>query len=452
VEPAILHATLALGSAHRKESFDDGRPKEPCAALDTHQEFMLREYSEAIRALQPHFSKSQDRKSAHVALATCALFTFFENLLGRYAAGRAHLHSGLRLLAEHYAPVAHPDTQLVSTKPRGYVDDWIIEIFSRLHIQAALLGQGLPGICPRLPKFPAEPTPTYFKSTNQAGNYMDRLMFDILHLAEQASTPTDATGDSSPPVDVRDGQQRLRKDLMSWLSAYNATPTDDREAFSSMDLFYIRIPRAYHTMFTIILNTISWPACEMMYDYYTEDFMSLIKQLVDIWKAHTARPAWHLNLGMPDFPPKMAHSVGDKGWLPLVHFVAVKCRVHRIRRQAIRLLGQTMHKEGIWDSTLTLAVAKEVVRIEEGDYYQALEVDDDFDVVSIPTERDIALPPLPEYRRISNVQVGLPEHSLGALTLEYDQRRKDGGGMKRKKRQYDLRVRQWSDSASAMAS
>jgi hypothetical protein len=167
VEPAILHAVLALGSAHRRHSYEDGKPY---TALDSQQVFMLREYSKAIHSLQPHFS-NWDRRSVHVALATCALFTFMEYLLGRYAAANAHLHSGLRLLSDVYSPIDHSGGRVAATKSRRYVDVWIIEVFMRLHVQAAILGHGLTELYYKLPRFPDTPIPSVFQSTNQAAHY-----------------------------------------------------------------------------------------------------------------------------------------------------------------------------------------------------------------------------------------------------------------------------------------
>ncbi|KAI0451153.1 hypothetical protein F5B21DRAFT_389240 [Xylaria acuta] len=447
VEPAILHAVLALGSAHQNESLEQGKPKEPRAALDPRQVFMLREYGKAIRSLQCHFS-GQDRRSVHVALITCILFTFFENLLGRYATANAHLHSGLRLLSETYVSVRDSVGASVPAKPRGYIDDWIIESFARLHVQAALLGQGLPGLYPVLPVYPTTPIPRAFASTNQAAHYMDRLLLDALHLAHQCSLLDESATDPALPAGFNDGQQRLRTELRLWLATYDATNPDVREGFSDIDKFYFKLLRGYHTIATLITNTCTWPACETMYDRYTADFISLIERLIMIWKAHVARPVWHHAPWVTEMPRRISHSVGDKGWIPLLYFVAVKCRVHRIRLQAIKLLSQTMHKEGIWDSRLVLIITREILRIEEGDYYQGFEKDDGFSVVSIPTERDVTLPPLPDYHRLYNIHVGLPEHSMGILTLEYDQRRENGVGAVRKKRCYDLEERHWVDAAN----
>ncbi|KAI0412273.1 hypothetical protein F5X98DRAFT_355368 [Xylaria grammica] len=446
-EPAILHAALALGSAHQKESLEEGKPTDTGTALDSQQKFMLREYGEAIRSLQPHLS-GQDKRSIHVALAACALFTFFENLLGRYAAAKAHLHSGLKLLAEIYGPVDDSADVVVTATPRGYVDDWIIESFARLHVQAALLGQGLLGLFPRLPVFPASPIPTFFESSNQAAHHMDRLMLDILHLEEQCSLPADNTLGTELHTVLHDRQQRLGRELRLWLMAYNATNLEVSENFSPVDEFYMKILGGYHTMATLIIKTSTRPARESMYDLYTADFVSLIDQLVTIWKAHVARPAWRPNPATTEMPRRISHSVGDKGWIPLLYFVAVKCRIHRIRLQAVRLMSQTLHKEGIWNSRLALVLAKEIIRVEEGDFYQGFDIDDRFSIIGIPTEQDIALPPLPDHCRLYNIHVGLPSHSMGILTLEYEKRRDGVKNVDRGIRCYDLQVRRWVDAVN----
>jgi hypothetical protein len=444
-EPAILHAALALGSAHQKETLRDEEHKGPLAVLDAQQQFMLCEYSQAIRGLQPHFS-NQDQRSIQVALVTCALFTFFENILGRYVAAKAHLHCGLRLLAEMHAPVSQSeDDHTVTTHPRGYVDDWIIEVFMRLHVQAALLGQGLASLYSRLPVFPLGPIPVAFQSAQQAGNHLDRLLLGILHFAEQCC-PSNKITNSILPAQMLSRKQKLQGELDLWLAAYRSTIV---EAFPPIEKFYMKIPCAYHTMATIILNACPWSACETVFDCFTAEFLFLIKQLVEIWKAHVARPVWRVDSRIPpESPLKMSHSVGDKGWLPLLYFVAVKCRVHRIRHQASRLLAKTVHKEGTWDACLTMSLAREIIRIEEGDFYQDFSRYDDFNVTDMPTERDLLLPVLPDCRRLYNIQVQLPENARGVLAIEYDTKQNDAKGFERRKRWYDLQTRSWADTIS----
>ncbi|KAI1274559.1 hypothetical protein F5Y07DRAFT_372755 [Xylaria sp. FL0933] len=443
-ESSIFHAILALSSAHQKESLDEDKPIEDCTTLDSQQKFMLQEYGESIRSLQSHLI-SQDRRSLQVALTTCAIFTFLENLLGRYHTANAHLHSGLRLLAEVYGPVDCLAGEMVTATSRGYVDNWIIEIFVRLHVQAALWGQGLLSLYPRLPVFPITPIPAIFENANQAAQHMDRLILDILHLSERSSGPDDSAVNPTHGIVLNNRRQSLLRELEIWSAAYHATNVQLCEGFAPVDEFYMKVLRGYYIMAVLMLSTCTWPVYEMVYDFYTAGFLELLEQLIVIWKAHVARPAWRINPATADMPRKISHSVGDKGWNPLLYFLAVKCRVHRIRLQAIRLLSQTSHKEGIWDAWLAIIVAKEIMRIEEGDYYQGLDINDKFSMMSMPTEQDLALPPLPECRRLYNTRVGLPEHAMGTLTLEYDQKLDNAIGTVRRKRCYDLKVRHWVD-------
>ncbi|KAI0206701.1 hypothetical protein F4808DRAFT_3919 [Astrocystis sublimbata] len=433
VEPAILHAVLALASAHQNETLEQGRSQELCVPLHCQQPFMLHEYGKAIRSLRPHFS-GQGSKSVQVALIACTLFTFFENLLGRYTAANTHLHSGLRLLSEVYVP----------SKPRGYVDDWIIETFARLHVQAALLGQGLLELCPRLPVYPTSPTPRTFASASEAAHFINRILLDALYLRDQCALSNKPARGKTFAASVETGLQRLQAELDTWLAAYDYTASDPacNTVISPEDAFYLKVLRGYHTVTGIVVRTCTPHPRETLYDSCTAEFLHLVEQMVAIWQAHIVRPVWH-HSPWADGTRRISHSVGDKGWVPLLYFVAVKCRIHRVRLQAIKLLSQTIHKEGIWDSRLALAIAKEVVRIEEGDDHQ--DSDDNFSFISIPTEQDITLPSLPDHLRLYNIQVGLPQHSKGVLTLEYEQRFEDADVSLRKKRCYDLKTGSWKD-------
>ncbi|KAI8633594.1 hypothetical protein F5Y19DRAFT_246211 [Xylariaceae sp. FL1651] len=198
-------------------------------------------------------------------------------------------------------------------------------------------------------------------------------------------------------------------------------------------------------MATVILNTCTWPACEMIYDFYIDTFILLLEQLIDIWRSHVANPAWHHHPLITEIPTRISHSISNKGWIPLLYFIAIKCRVHRIRLQAIKLLAKTPHKEGVWNGELMLVVVQEIMRIEEGNYYQDLETDDSFNIFSLPTEQNVSLPPLPESHRLYNVQLGLPEHSMGLLSLKYEQIRENGHGAEAKTRCYDLQTQNWVD-------
>ena len=69
---------------------------------------------------------------------------------------------------------------------------------------------------------------------------------------------------------------------------------------------------------------------------------------------------------LPDGALDMHRSILDLGWIPLLYFAATKCRVPRLRREALSLLGRTSHREGIWDARIASLVARRVVEVEEG--------------------------------------------------------------------------------------
>ncbi|CZT47183.1 uncharacterized protein RSE6_07717 [Rhynchosporium secalis] len=104
-EPAVLHAVIALGSAHRIE--DDSlmfRNKLSSDRKETHnidrrQVFTIQEYSKAISILRTRVTNDKSR-SLRVVLITCVLFVTLELLRGENENAQAHTESGWRLMKE----------------------------------------------------------------------------------------------------------------------------------------------------------------------------------------------------------------------------------------------------------------------------------------------------------------------------------------------------------------
>lgn len=104
----------------------------------------------------------------------------------------------------------------------------------------------------------------------------------------------------------------------------------------------------------------------------------------------------------------------------------VKCRNHRIRLQAIKLLYFTIHREGIWDAKIAACVARKVMEIEERDFYKDADTADDFHFLSLPPNGNLLLPVLPESYRMHEVQILLPDGPQEKVTFRYKLRRDDG--------------------------
>ncbi|KAF4460914.1 Transcriptional regulatory moc3 [Fusarium albosuccineum] len=80
-EPAVFHAAVALGAAHKREML---LATGTVALVPDEQEcFILRQYNAAISHLQHHLAAGVDDKdSAHVAAIACMLFICLEFLRG----------------------------------------------------------------------------------------------------------------------------------------------------------------------------------------------------------------------------------------------------------------------------------------------------------------------------------------------------------------------------------
>jgi hypothetical protein len=104
----------------------------------------------------------------------------------------------------------------------------------------------------------------------------------------------------------------------------------------------------------------------------------------------------------------MSHSLVDIGWIAPLYYTALKCRIHRVRLQAIRLLEEASHQEGIWDSKIAAGVARCVVEIEERGSYDHVNKVDDFLLSTSPEVSELSMPTLPESFRIREIQVIMP--------------------------------------------
>jgi hypothetical protein len=175
-------------------------------------------------------------------------------------------------------------------------------------------------------------------------------------------------------------------------------------------------------MATIMTNTCLSPSSDRLYSSHTNSFVTMIMKAIYLRK-HAPKLAGILH----GKTTEKSKTIVDIGWIPPLYYIVVKCRVHRVRLQAIKLLESTgeNHQEGTWDSTIAACVAKKVMEIEERDFYANLGIDDDFAFDSAPKERDFLLPTLPEEYHMHDVQVALPEDRMGKIVLSFCQEGKD---------------------------
>lgn len=415
-EPAVLHAALALSSVHRLNGVEDTirNVKIRDSIPDKQEEFTLRQYTKAIGHLQPHFS-AKDMASIRVALITCALFICLDLFRGHYTTALAHLHSGLKLLRNirNYSGM-WDEGLMVPTSSGEPIDDWIAETFFRLHLQARLFNQG--SSYPRVLLKPVEyeVMPIKFQSMYQARKHLDRLLEEIVYLTERGKLQGWSTDEMTRP-EIVDRQSFLQETLTSWFDIYKASRASLIAEFDGPvhGKFVYDLLHLYHIMAIIMAHACLWPTCESIFDLHADNFMSMITIAITLRRA----PSSDSN--------GMSRSVADMAWIPPLYYIAIKCRIHRIRLHAIKLLRSSSHKEGIWDGAISACIAQKVMETEERDFYKDATNADDFDIRKPPEEQNLLLRALPKSYRVHDVQVLLPNDPLQNIILSCRRRKEN---------------------------
>lgn len=409
-EPAVWHAVLALGSAHQREGKLESLGRENRgSSVDEQEQFTLRQYSKAIRQLQPHFS-NKTRASIRVALVTCLVFICVEILRGNYRSGHQHLKSGMRLLD--------------CMEDRGFThdpsDDWLVEALCSFNLQAMLLGQGS-GARDRHIRNREETMPLVFNSLRQARKSLDELLGQVAHL-EASYRNEGVLEDRTPSKEELGLRQRLKTDLVLWHHAFEASKDTLRaQLWAPLYAISSQVLLLFHAMATIMADT-CLRRDELVYDAHTHNFVSMINQAIQF-----VSTVFTVDLsGTPfEHKPDLCHFVSDIGWIPPMYYIATKCRVHRVRMQAIRLLGSATSREGLWNSVLSTSIARRVMEIEE---QSILKQDgaDEFGLIDAIEEGGLELPSVPGVARVSDVQAVLPSGYTEANIMICRRQRTDG--------------------------
>ena len=416
-EPAVLHAVLTLSSVHKRNSFNGNDQSGRNDSPDEQEQFMLQNYSKAIRHLQPLFS-TKDKASVRVALITCVVFICLEFLRGHFQTAQTHLQNGLKVLRELQIPSKGDDVFLLLKSSRNSIDDWIVEAFTRLNFQVELFKQSYqhPGFVVQA-SGPEPPVPI-FHTLNEAWQQLERLLNKVFHLTEQGRQQQNPNNLSiGYPSALLEHQQHIQAELARWLDTYRAS----REDLQTQDPGGLArgLLCVYHTMANIMAGACLRLGGESIFDCYVEQFVLLINQSANMWGITSSGARVRARSG---HYKNMSRSIVDIGWIPPLYYAALKCRVHRVRLQAIRLIESASHREGIWDSKIAACVARKVMEIEETDFYRDVDTADDFPLSSSPGSRDLSLTTLPQSYRIHEVKVVLSNGLMDSVALFYRQK------------------------------
>jgi hypothetical protein len=396
-EPAVTHAVIALSSAHRKDTC-----RRQCLYPKQDDEFTLKQYSKAIRYLQPLLAR-KDGASIAVVLVTCLLFIILEYTRGQHSNAAVHLVNGLKVLGNLHRGSASSVQGVLIIKPpyKRAIDKALFQGFATLHVQARLFGNKVSDLALLLQATKSEmPTPT-FASLEEARDSLYKLLHGILLMSERMKA---ATASAHPQPNLVKASDIALAHLTTWSATYDKTIEVSKSQLNQEKLAYSLLLN-YHNMATIMCKSIL-SSEESNYSNYTEDFAAIVRRFIECWKYHSS--AHHEETISID---------ADVGWIPPLYYAALKCRTHRIRSYAIQLLRSAPHKEGVWDSRLAAIVADKVRQLEEHGNLHDLLPESEFAVDDASRLEDLSQPPfLPEMNLFHDVQFGLPEDGSVAIT------------------------------------
>ncbi|KAK9851219.1 transcriptional regulator family: Fungal Specific TF [Penicillium brevicompactum] len=462
-EPAVRHAVIALASAHRFEQRFD--PRFPDAPDPVNEQFTLQQYNKAILHLRT--KTTQTSHSLRVALITCMLFVTLEYLRGQYLMGSAHLRYGMRLLTEISASTSKSAMTPKILRPKeDFAYNALVDTYAQLGIQSAMFGHIPSNMC-LVTQDPQSTIPYIFSSLLEArrsiDDHLNRIHCLKRHFRDQRPDNIQ---------EMSEVQSCILADLVLWRKAYNASLARlESHNTSGRDKFGYLLLRVYHEMATIMASVCLAGSedSEMIFDEYTENFITIMSGLIDMWKSWTSanfpdqdlsklteessnfREIFEKFQNMSDtnvfFESSLLeileHSseindilktpdcggsgfTVETGYIPPFYYTALKCRVPRIRRQAVRALRAAPHREGVWNGPLLASVLEAVIKIEEADLYKGESRVHSPVGFLLPRPDDLLVPKVPAEARISDVKVILPDHVPGEVYINYRKKAADG--------------------------
>lgn len=214
-------------------------------------------------------------------------------------------------------------------------------------------------------------------------------------------------------------KKRLEASLGLWLQTFDVCfPASTTAQGSRWVKLGIPLLRIHYSMASVMISACLEPGNEMLYDSHTISFASIVRQAVDLWNL-TLQEHNIVNIWQDYIAPEPSFTAGT-GFIPPLYFTALKCRVPKIRREAINLILSAPHREGLWDGLLAAQVANRIMMIEEKNCrsHAGISVSSDLITDSRSTMAGgVSL--IPKTARVHQSSVILPHKTGGKAILVY---------------------------------
>ncbi|KAF2026855.1 hypothetical protein EK21DRAFT_73176, partial [Setomelanomma holmii] len=358
-EPSVRHALIALGYLHSTETGSLRHARSRFAG-QRESGVLLYHYNKSVRSLVDRIGESS--YSPEIGLVTCLLFVCMEFLRGNYHTAFQHLTNGYKIITEYqekkqltFAPSPQSMTSQTSSASsfslNTMIEDELRPIFVRAMASALLYGVEADASLeipePSLQHYKQlrienirEAQLSAFELRNQSIILIRNLSRRIFHEHDKPLIPEEI-----------EQQQQMLQCQQAW--------------FASLQEFRqtIRLSRneelAVSALITHYYATHIWAACahefrQTPFDDHLAGFQDIIKHaglILDSQDLHTSQPA--------------ARFTFEISLIPVIYFVATRCRCPATRREAVKLLERKPPREGLFDAEQHVVVTKRVIEIEE---------------------------------------------------------------------------------------
>lgn len=438
MEPAVLHASLALSAVHKIANADLNPGDKPLI-----EQFALRHYNKAFNQLRTHFSK-RDRESSQVILIACLVFISLECLRGHIGSAQAHIENGLRIIGEVNMVSSGQGNSVIPIRKATLVDEWIVEAVLRMDIQSRLLAcESANLFCGKHERISI---PRQFKSLTEAWKSLDHISRKVGYLSEidRRNKEASVSPNSQSLFRERDSTiKALRRWLKTFVASEGCLVAGIPAIFGERALL---LPKVHHTMITIMTEVCLSTGDEMAFDSQKDRFVELLSTIIYLSSLTPIEERPPPAEGIHGYSTRRG-SIIDLGVISPLYYIATKCRLHKVRLRAIMSLERCSHQEGLWDPVITALVARKVVECEERGFYDFIETPDFVPAVGAQISEVLCEPWLPKSHRIGDVEMaffGNPTQRISVYGKKYESKY-----LRSCVAEYDISSQAWLDDIHA---
>ncbi|ROW06171.1 hypothetical protein VMCG_04539 [Cytospora schulzeri] len=404
-EAAIRHAVVALGALYKTlDKTTESPPSSPSAASEPidsawqHWEVAIKSYSDALRCILN--VTGQDSRANRTRLMASILLACFDSFIGDHKQAIKQIQNGLALLEQLRAQ----RRRAFSPRPEEPVEDEIIQMFTRLAIQAKSYDMAFhfprpyviqliqPAVDPSSPSSEGgspvslhqDPITEEFTSLHAARLAWDALCEKMFRFTE---TMFAHASQDNPlgvlPANLRQYGMGFKSQIEAWSTAFEPLLASRfSPGVTSQEKAAIAVLKMFHIMGQILF-LMTFSASETQFDVFQPQFQAIVNLGLEVVgdeerraaekRCRDPRTCQHHKDHIPDIFGGHTYSTNhikpsfsaDLGIVPPLYVVATKCRTPLIRRQAIQLLRSSSRREGMWDSELVARIGTWIMDIEE---------------------------------------------------------------------------------------